>query len=605
MIIEQKDAIEQNSMTAKKKALDSKYIIIVQIILMMLWGAQLIYTDAYYVVYALLLIILGICTYRNIQASSILFYKSHGKYNDVILYSFSVLFSFMVALANYKIWASPNLPEEAQTWFPLIYKVFLIIVFFVGGFVAFGNIFSQIVVSVKRLFWHTTGENYNPGRVFLLSFTILVITRLIVLFFCRYPGELTPDSINQMEQIMTGAYNNHHPFYHTMIIKFFVTIGMRLFNDINAAAATYHVFQILFTAMCFSYAVSTMAIMKTPKWIIISSMLFYILMPYHIIYAVTMWKDIMFGCFVLLLVTFVYRCLTNIGNPLFDYVMLTISSLGTCLFRSNGFFAFVILTAAFFVLWRFRNRKMLIVFCSAIVISFIMKHAVLAGIGVTQPDTIESLSIPAQQIARVVQEGGELEDWQAETLGRIVDIDQIPEVYKPYISDPVKDLVREKGNQQLLVDQKDDYVKLYLSLGRKYPLVYARAWIDQTRGYWNAGYGYWRWLLKIYRNDMGIERSTRSASLNRMFLEYLWIFSDIQLLRVFLCIGLFVWLDIVILMIALLKKDKLGAFVAMPILVIVASLLVATPVFSEFRYIYAAFCCLPMVAVIALRPGML
>ena len=82
----------------------------------------------------------------------------------------------------------------------------------------------------------------------------------------------------------------------------------------------------------------------------------------------------------------------------------------------------------------------------------------------------------------------------------------------------------------------------------------------------------------------------------------MWIFSDIQLLRLFLCIGLFVWIDIVILMIALLKKDKLGAFVAMPILVIVASLLVATPVFSEFRYIYAAFCSLPMVAVIALRP---
>lgn len=589
-------------MTEKKKARDSRYMIIVQIILMLLWGAQLIYTDAYYVVYALILIILGICTYRNILTGGMLFCKSHGKYEDVILYSFSVLFSCMVALANYKLWAFPNLPEEAQTWFPLIYRAFLIVVFFACGFVAFGNIFTQLISNVKRLFWRTDENNYNPVRIFLLSFAILAITRLIVLFFCRYPGELTPDSINQMEQIMTGVYNNHHPFYHTMVIKFFVSIGMRLFNDINAAAATYSVFQILFTAMCFSYAVSTMTIMKAPKWIIISSMLFYILMPYHIIYAVSMWKDIMFGCFVLLLVTFVYRCLSGIGNPVFDYVVLAISSLGTCLFRSNGFFAFVILTAAFVVLWRFSKRKMLLVFCSAIVISFIMKHAVLARLGVTPPDTIESLSIPAQQIARVVQEGCELDDWQTETLGRIIDIDKIPEVYKPYISDPVKDLVREKGNQQLLVDQKDDYVKLYLSLGRRYPLVYARAWIDQTRGYWNAGYGYWRWLLKIYRNDMGIKRITRSESLNRMFLEYLWIFSDIQLLRLFLCIGLFVWIDIVILMIALLKKDKLGAFVAMPILVIVASLLVATPVFSEFRYIYAAFCSLPMVAVIALRP---
>ena len=590
-------------MTEKKKARDSKYMIIVQIILMLLWGAQLIYTDAYYVVYALILIILGICTYRNILTGGMLFCKSHGKYEDVILYSFSVLFSCMVALANYKLWAFPNLPEEAQTWFPLIYRAFLIVVFFAGGFVAFGNIFTQLISNVKRLFWRTDENNYNPVRIFLLSFSILAITRLIVLFFCRYPGELTPDSINQMEQIMTGVYNNHHPFYHTMVIKFFVTIGMKLFNDINAAAATYHVFQILFTAVSFSYAVSTMTIMKPPKWIIVSTMLFYILMPYHIIYAVSMWKDIMFGCFVLILVTFVYRCMSGIGNPVFDYVILAVSSLGTCLFRSNGFFAFVILTAAFVVLWKLSNKKMLLVFCSAIVVSFIMKHAVLTGLGVTPPDTIESLSIPAQQIARVVQEGCELDEWQTETLGRIIDIDKIPEVYKPYISDPVKDLVREKGKQQLLVDQKEDYIKLYLSLGKKYPLVYARAWIDQTRGYYNGGYGYWRWLLKIYRNDMGIERTIRSESLNKAFMEYLWIFSDIQLLRIFLCIGLFVWIDIVILMIALLKKDKVGAFAAMPILVIVASLLVATPVFSEFRYVYAAFCSLPMVAVIALRPG--
>ena len=101
---------------------------------------------------------------------------------------------------------------------------------------------------------------------------------------------------------------------------------------------------------------------------------------------------------------------------------------------------------------------------------------------------------------------------------------------------------------------------------------------------------------------MGIERTIRSESLNKAFMEYLWIFSNIQLLRIFLCIGLFVWIDIVILMISLLKKDKVGAFAAMPILVIVASLLIATPVFSEFRYVYAAFCSLPMVAVIALRP---
>ena len=96
-------------MTVTTRDLDSGCVKIVHMKHMMLWGTQLIYTDSYYVVYALLLIILGICTYRNIRAGNIFLRRSHGKYNDAILYSFSVLFSCMVAWANYKLWAFPNL----------------------------------------------------------------------------------------------------------------------------------------------------------------------------------------------------------------------------------------------------------------------------------------------------------------------------------------------------------------------------------------------------------------------------------------------------------------------------------------------------------------
>ena len=60
--------------------------------------------------------------------------------------------------------------------------------------------------------------------------------------------------------------------------------------------------------------------------------------------------------------------------------------------------------------------------------------------------------------------------------------------------------------------------------------------------------------------------------------------------------------DILMFIIALLRKDKQGAFASLPILAIVLSLLVATPVYSEFRYIYAAFCALPMIITIVLRP---
>ena len=77
---------------------------------------------------------------------------------------------------------------------------------------------------------------------------------------------------------------------------------------------------------------------------------------------------------------------------------------------------------------------------------------------------------------------------------------------------------------------------------------------------------------------------------------------EIHFLRLFLSIGPFIWADMLALMVALLRKDKLGAFVSLPVLSIVLTLLLATPLVAEVRYIYSAFCTLPIVLVTVLRP---
>lgn len=244
----------------------------------------------------------------------------------------------------------------------------------------------------------------------------------------------------------------------------------------------------------------------------------------------------------------------------------------------------------------------LMIMLSTIILSFVLKHPLLEQLNVTPPDTIESLSIPAQQVSRVVAEQHPLEKWERDTLSKIIDIDEIPDAYQPFISDPIKNLVREKGNQNLLQENKRDYIKLYFSLGYKYPGVYIRAWIDQTKGYWNAGYDYWLWSNALIKNEFGITRTIRNTFLNNLLTVYLFLYAEIQALRLFISIGLFVWLDLFMLYIALLRKDLVGTFMTLPVLITVLSLLIATPVFSEFRYIYAAFCVFPTVAAIVFRP---
>ena len=587
-----------------KNVVNSRYGIVFQYVLIALWGMQLLYTSAYYVNYLLLLILTGISCYMNYIAHEYVLDLNKGRFCEIVIYLFSILFSLMVSFSNYEIWALTEIPKDYGYMFKDMYNVLVTIVFFAGSFIAFWNLFNAVFSNINRLIWKENDDHKTkPLMIFILSFGLLVLTRVIVLFCFQYPGEITPDSISQIKQSLNGSYSNRHPFYHTLVIKAFISLGLHLFNDINAAIAVYCLFQILFIAMCFSLAVSTMAWMKTPRWMIVMTMVFYTLMPYHILYAITIWKDVMFGGFALLFVIFCFRCMNGIGNSFIAYGMLTLSGLGICLFRSNGFFAFVILTAAFLALWKSKNIRIFAVLVSVIILSFVLKHIVLAGFDIKQPDTIEALSIPAQQIARVVNDGCKLNDWERETLNEIIELERINEEYRPYIADPIKMLVREKGNQHLITDEKGKYLKLYLTLGLKHPSSYIKGWIDETRGYWNAGYEYWIWSYEVWENDLGLERTVTNKSLDRIFREYMWLFTNVQAFRLFLSIGLFVWTDLLMLMIALLRKDKIGTFAALPIVVIVVSLLVATPVFSEFRYIYAAFCALPIVTAIVLRPN--
>lgn len=50
---------------------------------------------------------------------------------------------------------------------------------------------------------------------------------------------------------------------------------------------------------------------------------------------------------------------------------------------------------------------------------------------------------------------------------------------------------------------------------------------------------------------------------------------------------------------ALIKRNREMLFITIPFIAVILSLLVATPVYSEFRYAYAVFCGFPFVLAIA------
>ena len=250
----------------------------------------------------------------------------------------------------------------------------------------------------------------------------------------------------------------------------------------------------------------------------------------------------------------------KIGNNRANIIIVIFSAIGICLLRSNGWIVFLISVFVFILLFGKARKGWITVFIVVLMVSYILKYPVLDALNVKQPDTIEALSIPAQQIARVVVEEKELTDEQRVLLNNIVDVEKIPEVYSSYISDPIKNLIREKSNQEYLRRHKSAFINLYIHLGLKYPIEYIQAWVDQTRGYWNAGYSYWRWTTGVADNEFGITRIIFSERMDSLRKEYMNLWEKSLILQIFLCIGVYVWIILILTCRTVIKKNREAFF---------------------------------------------
>ena len=466
----------------------------------------------------------------------------------------------------------------------------------------------------------------------LLCFTLCVLVR-IPFFLYSYPGIMTPDSINQLEQVLgMKPYSNHHPWIHTMIISFFYHLGTLFTDNRNLALAFYTIFQILYMAFAFSYLLKVLLKYVKSTGLLFSLMLIYAFLPYHSVMAICIWKDIMFSATVLIF-----------SSALFDLIMVQhkskkekdvitlkenfpclviyfMAGIFFCLLRSNGWYAFM-LTLPFLLISFWKSKKLLYpLHLLLILLVLFTKGPVMNHFDVVQPDFVESLSIPLQQVGRVIATGGELLPQEQELLGKIMECEHIPALYREYISDPMKELVRA-GNPRYLEKHKTEYFKLWLTLGLRYPGIYLEAYIEQTKGFYSPSAVYpVAETDGIIDSDTGFTRDylLRGKAVVKLREILLKLHQILPLYGSLWSMGSLLWSLLILLYLKLTatcsevgfaqgksprklpEKDTLPLSLItiftlwLPSLSIIATLLLATPVATEFRYAYHLACCLPL-----------
>jgi len=555
-----------------------------QVVFTLIWLSLLGETDAYFSVYVIVAFISFFLQFRRLSSG-----PDHFRWGVVGL---STVFSFAVILANYPLFTTLGDPSLIAPSTSILMNVINGFLCLIGGICTFYPILHTFFLMFPICSCTNFVSEKNAKYLPVILFSVLMCLNLVHLIFVEYPGNMTEDTFSQISEMTSGSYSNFNTFWHTMILRFALIFGYGIFSDSNHAVAFFCILQMAILCAAFVHCTMTMVKFGIPKQFIVVSFLLYLLLPYHLAFSITIWKDVLFGAGCLLFLSSMLRIKNALGNILWNYVVFVLGSLLFILSRTNGWIIYLVSFLIFFGVFR-KDRLFLAVMGGLALTGWFLLNPVLSMLHVSGGDVVESFSIPIQQISRVIADGRKLTDEETELLSYIVDLEEVPQLYVNWLSDPMKVEVRSKDYTYFQHHLKD-YGALWIRLGFRYPWEYVKAWVDQTKGYWNAGYDYALYSETIIENPYGIEKIEGENLIATLFRLYFGLSRHLIFFEPFHSIGLHIWLLILCFLVNVAKK-RTEWVLSVPLLILVVGLWAGTPVFCSFRYVYPLFVCFPLI----------
>ena len=443
----------------------------------------------------------------------------------------------------------------------------------------------------------------------------IVFLALLPLFLINFPGTMTVDSFNQLSQARgLTPLHDHHPWVHTLIIKLFYNIGYSLSNNVTVGIAAFILAQMFLVSLGLGFTAETLASLGSGRMGAVIVIAGFILFPYHAAFTITMWKDILFALGVLIITILLYKELVaGIRPGVADSLLFVLSSLAVCLFRHNGFYAYILcaLIFAFRAIVNRRssdayvgkNARTAILTLVSILICLIINGPVKSGLNVQNGDFGHELAIPLQQIARVVQLNGDISDEELEELARVNSIEYIVNNYEPGGADNmIQWLVA--GDSDYVKNNKGRFLKLYLSLGLKNPNAYIMAFIDQTKGYYTTMMPEQTAYYGILPNGDNLDNyPIFGAGVRIKINEILSKLQDVlPVYAIFYSPGACLLILILMIGIEKVRGRRSMLLVFLPQLCLTLTVLIATPLVADLRYAYALMLSMPSLIVMVSTP---
>ena len=449
----------------------------------------------------------------------------------------------------------------------------------------------------------------NCGKIFLYAGIMIVCW--LPYYLTLFPGNLGKDTFESVDMVLGNIpWTNHHPIFFTMLID----AAFAMTGGAGSVTVSLAVFSFLHM-VCFAFVLAYIAgyitkISKGPgKWGVVT-LVFFSLHPFFPMYSIYITKDVLFSCALALLVLKLHEG----KHP----IHIGIAALFTMLLRNNGLMIIVLLALILLIAGRRKGQKsadlsktMLLSFVVPILLFTLFKSVSYNVLNIEPESFAESASIPLQQVGYVIDAHtdaaikdvlGEEDDM---ILKSIMPYERVREIYDLGYVDPYK--FDASFDDAYFNEHSSDFLKIWAKLLPHYLGDYVKAYLAQTAGYWHYGetntvatQGVWE------DNTVGVERIDL---IQRMTGVSLYGIIEKLMLGMrkapLLCIlsSMAMQFYAVILTLVCLRRrtvrrvgvDASGvgcksvAIGFTPLILLWVSIMIATPAFCLFRYMFAFF----------------
>lgn len=448
---------------------------------------------------------------------------------------------------------------------------------------------------------------FAPGKVWLLS-TVLLFVSWIPCLFVYYPGSVSPDSLACIVRAVgIAGLSNQQPVAYILLMRPFFLFAQAIGKDLNFGAALFLMFQTVVMAVMTAYLIGWETKKKMPLLVMVLTLAYFILNPVFPLYSCTMWKDVLFGALVLLYVLNVFDIVYSNGGWLKsrrNFFWFLLLNLLVAFLRNNGYFIIFVTLAVIFIMCRKNWKRLLPGFLAVLMLVPIVQGPIYSAFKISPSPFAESVGIPLQQIGYTVVHNGKITDEQKQFLNQLLPLDEMKKAYQPHSSNGIK--FDKQFNDAFLEKNKLNFLKIWAQMLPANLKSYVNAYGWQTYGYWHIGTTNWT----VY-DGIGEGYGAQGHGLfmsdplhmaqNRPVMQK--AFQDLQqsipILSGLVSIATLFWISVFAACILIIRRKGRLLLALLPLLILWGTLMLATPVYCEFRYMFAFAMALPATVLFA------